>query len=150
VERLAPAVEERLRRAAAPPDADVAPIAGLGLTGTAWDTAADPHPAPDAIHLTPQQATHILAGDRSGGGHASGTGIPGKTEFPRGWSGEAITSAALSVARDPETLQRSHVPDRWEATGVRGGVRMRVVVRDDGFIVTAIPLGGPGVVRNSR
>jgi hypothetical protein len=54
------------------------------------------------------------------------------------------------VARDPQTLQRSRVPDRWEATGVRDGVRIRVVVRDDGFIVTAIPLDGQGVVRNPK
>jgi hypothetical protein len=107
-----------------------------------------PHPTPGAIHLTPQQATHILTGDRSGGGHAPGSGLPGKTEFPRSWSGEAITTAALAVARDPETLQRSRVPGRWEATGVRAGVRVRVIVLDDGFIVTAIPLDGPGVVRN--
>ena len=59
-------------------------------------------------------------------------------------------AAALSVARDPQTLQRSRVTDRWEATGVRDGVRIRVVVRDDGFIVTAIPLDGQGVVRNPK
>jgi hypothetical protein len=156
VERLRPDDERRLRRVAAlsPPVgsglAGPGQVAGLPLTGTAWDTAAGPHPTPDAIHLSPQQATHILTGDRSGGGHAPGTGLPGKTEFPRGWTGAAITAAALSVARDPQTLQRSRVPDRWEATGVRDGVRIRVVVRDDGFIVTAIPLDGQGVVRNPK
>jgi hypothetical protein len=156
VERLRLDDEQRLRRAAVlsvPVGADLAdvgPVAGPPHTGTAWDTAADPHPRPESIHLTPQQTTHILTGDRSGGGHAPGTGIPGKTEFPRGWSNDAIVAAALSVARDPETLNRSRVPDRWEATGVRAGVRIRAVVRDDGFIVTAIPLDGQGVVRNPR
>jgi len=156
VERLDPADEQRLRRAAAaePPLGaalpDIGQVVGLGLTGTAWDTAAGPHPTPAAIHLTSQQATHILTGDRSGGGHAPGIGLPGKTEFPRGWTGAAITAAALSVARDPQTLQRSRISDRWEATGVRDGVRIRVVVRDDGFIVTAIPLDGQGVVRNPK
>jgi len=153
VQRLDPADEQHLLKAAAATDvgpADTDQVAGPGLTGTAWDTAAGPHPTPGAIHLTSQQATHILTGDRSGGGHAPGTGLPGKTEFPQGWTGAAITAAALSVARDPQTLQRSRVTDRWEATGVRDGVRIRVVVRDDGFIVTAIPLDGQGVVRNPK
>jgi hypothetical protein len=148
VERLRPDDEQRLRRAAAL--SAPARAAGPERAGSEWDTAAGAHPTPDTIHLTPQQTTHILTGDRSGGGHAPGTGIPGKTEFPRGWTDDAIAAAALSVARDPETLHRSRVPDRWEATGVRAGVSIRVVVRDDGFIVTAIPLDGPGVVRNPR
>jgi hypothetical protein len=149
VERLRPDDEQRLRQVAVlspPVGSDLADVGQVA--GTAWDTAVGTHPTPDAIHLTPQQSTHILTGDRSGGGHAPGTGIAGKTEFPQGWSDDAIVAAALSVARDPETLRRSHVPDRWEATGVRAGVRIRAVVRDDGFIVTAIPLDGPGVVRN--
>ncbi|HKQ41195.1 MAG TPA: EndoU domain-containing protein, partial [Pseudonocardia sp.] len=101
-------------------------------------------------HLVPQQSTHILRGDRSGGGHAPGAGVPGKTEFPRGWTDEAIVAAALSVARSPETVERSRVAGRWEAVGVRAGVRIRVVVANDGFLVTAVPLGGPGVVRNPQ
>ena len=151
VERLGPAEEQRLLTAAAMTDvglADVGQVARLGLSGTAWDTAAGPHPTPDAIHLVPQQATHILRGDRSGGGHAPGAGVPGKTEFPRGWTDDAIVAAALSVARDPETVERSRMSGRWEAVGVRAGVRIRAVVADDGFLVTAVPLDGPGVVRN--
>ena len=151
VERLGPAEEQRLLTAAAMADvglADVGQVARLGLSGTAWDTAAGPHPTPDAIHLVPQQATHILRGDRSGGGHAPGAGVPGKTEFPRGWTDDAIVAAALSVARDPETVERSRMSGRWEAVGVRAGVRIRAVVADDGFLVTAVPLDGPGVVRN--
>ena len=159
VERLRPEQEQLLRRVAVPPalDApagvgldDVGAVARLELTGTAWDTAAGPRPTPDAIHLTPQQTTHILVGDRSGGGHAPGTGIPGKTEFPRGWGEPDIVAAALSVARDPETITRSAVAERWEATGIRRGVRIRVIVADDGYVVTAIPLSGRGVVRNPR
>jgi len=159
VERLRPEDELRLRRVAVPPApdapvgvglADVGQIARLELTGTAWDTAAGPHPTPDAIHLTPQQTTHILRGDGSGGGHAPGVGIPGKTEFPRGWTDEAIIAAALSVARDPEEVERSRVSARWEATGWCAGVRVRAIVADDGFVVTAVPLDGPGIVRNPK
>ena len=52
VERLSLADEQRLRRAAAPDPpiaaalADVGRVAGLGLTGTAWDTAAGRTPRP--------------------------------------------------------------------------------------------------------
>jgi hypothetical protein len=159
VERLRPEHEQQLRRVAVPPapDApvgvgltDVGQISGLEVTGTAWDTAAGAHPTPDTIHITSQQVTHILVGDKAGGGHAPGAGFPGKTEFPRGWGEPEIVAAALSIARDPETLTRSSVADRWEATGIRLGVRIRVIVADDGYVVTAIPLAGPGVVRNPR
>ena len=73
VERLRPEDERRLRGVAVPPapDApvgvgltDVGQIARLDLTGTAWDTAAGPHPTPDAIHVDPQQVTHIITGDK--------------------------------------------------------------------------------------
>ncbi|MBA3905994.1 MAG: hypothetical protein H0X35_04820 [Pseudonocardiales bacterium] len=93
VERLRPEAEERLRRVAVPPSpdapagvglTDVGEIAGLGLTGSMWDTAAGPHPTPDMIHIPRERVTHILDGDPRGGGHAPGTGIPGKSEFPPG------------------------------------------------------------------
>ena len=151
VERLSLAEEQRLRRAAAPDPpalADAGPVvAGLGLTGTAWDTAAAPHPAPEAIHVTPQRATHILHSDDTGGGHAPGTGRPGQSEFPRGWSDERILTATLTVARAPEVLRRGRY-GRWVAEGVEDGVRIRVVVGADGYVFTSVPLSGPGVVRN--
>jgi hypothetical protein len=159
LEHLRPEDELHLRRVAVPPapDApvgvgltDVGQIARLELTGTAWDTAAGPHPTPDAIHVVPQQVTHIITGDRSGGGHGPGAGIPGKTEFPRGWTDDAIVAAALSVARDPAVVQRSVVQGRWVATGDHDGIRIRVIVADRGSLVTAVPLAGPGVVRNPR
>ncbi|MBA3905995.1 MAG: EndoU domain-containing protein [Pseudonocardiales bacterium] len=74
----------------------------------------------------------------------------GRASFPRGWDNQEIVAAALDVARDPETLVRSDLADRWEATGVRGGVTIRAVVEDGGLLVTAIPLAGPGVVRNPK
>jgi hypothetical protein len=153
VERLSLADEQRLRRAAAPDPpiaaalADVGRVAGLGLTGTAWDTATGPHPTPDAIHVTPQRATHILHSDDTGGGHAPGTGRPGQSEFPRGWSDQRILTATLAVAQAPEVLRRGRY-GRWVAEGVEDGVRIRVVVGADGYVFTSVPLSGPGVVRN--
>ena len=153
VERLSLADEQRLRRAAAPDPpvaaalADVGRVAGLEPTGTAWDTVSGPHPTPDAIHVTPQRATHILHSDHTGGGHAPGTGRPGQSEFPRGWSDQRILAATLAVARAPEVLRRGRY-GRWVAEGVEDGVRIRVVVGADGYVFTSVPLSGPGVIRN--
>jgi Bacterial EndoU nuclease len=154
VERLRPDDEQRLRRVAmlSPPVGsgltDAGSVAELPQTGAAWDTAMGPHPMPDAIHVTPDQVAHILVGDQSGGGHAPGTGRAGQSEFPTGWGTERILAATLDVARAPETLRRGR-HGRWVAEGVQDGVRIRVVVGPDGFIITSIPLSGPGVVRNA-
>lgn len=157
VEKLSAADEQRLRRVAVPqaPDmpvgvglTDIGQIAGLGLTGSRWDTAPGRHPDPDMIHITLTKVTHVLRGDRDGGAHAPGTGVPGKSEFPRGWSDQEIIAAALDVARNPDTVTRGRTGDRWVAVRVRNGVRIRVVIEDDGLIWTAYPLSGPGVVRN--
>ena len=153
VERLSLADEQRLRRAAAPDPpiaaalADVGRVAGLEPTDPTWDTVSGPHPTPDAIHVTPQRATHILHSDHTGGGHAPGTGRPGQSEFPRGWSDQRILAATLAVARAPEVLRRGRY-GRWVAEGVEDGVRIRVVVGADGYVFTSVPLSGPGVIRN--
>ena len=83
---------------------------GLELTGTAWDTAAGPHPTPDAIHVTPQQVTHIITGDRSGGGHAPGRRDPRQDRVPPRMDRRAIVAAALSVARDPAVRAAQRCP----------------------------------------
>jgi hypothetical protein len=150
VERLSLAEEQRLRRAAAPDPPVVAAraaVGGPGPTGTAWDTAAGPHPTPAAIHVSRLRVTHVLVGDHTGGGHAPGAGRPGQSEFPRGWSGRRILAATLVVARAPEVLRRGRY-GRWVAEGVEDGVRIRVVVGADGYVFTSVPLSGPGVVRN--
>jgi EndoU nuclease-like protein len=159
VEQLRPEDEQRLRRVSMPPapDApvgvglrDVGQITGLALTGTMWDTLAGEHPTPDSIHITPQRTTHILDGDEYGGGHAPGTGKPGKNEFPDGWARDKIIATALSVARDPDTVPERQPDDRWRIDVVREGIRIRVIVDTDGSLVTAIPMGGRGVVQNPR
>lgn len=55
---------------------------------SAWDDVpgADHarRPGPDSLALLPERITHILDGDRWGGGHRHGTGKPGKDRVPRG------------------------------------------------------------------
>jgi hypothetical protein len=156
VERLRPEDEERLRKVAVPPPADapvgvgltdVGEIAGLELTGSRWDAVPGEHPNPDTIHTTPQRTSHILDGDKDGGGHAPGAGRPGKNEFPASWSRDKIMAVVLDIARDPETIEPTR-KGRWQLEAVHDGVLVRVVVGPDGSLVTAIPVRGPGVVHN--
>jgi Bacterial EndoU nuclease len=83
----------------------------------------------------------ILDGDATGGGHAPGTGVPGKSEFPAGWSRDKIMNDISDVATDPA----SKVTQAGRTTlidGTRDGVNIRVVVRD-GRIVTGYPTNLP-------
>jgi hypothetical protein len=105
----------------------------------------------DSLHVPPERTTHILDGDRWGGGHRHGTGRPEKTEFPSGWDDEKIIGHILDVARAPydqPVLQPNH---RWRVHGQRDDVGITVIVRPDGRIWSAWPDAcSPGVVRNPR
>jgi hypothetical protein len=57
--------------------------------------------------------THILDGDGpTSGGLRFGAGIPGKSEFPKGWSDEKIVKVISDIAKDPET--------QWSRPDMRG------------------------------
>jgi hypothetical protein len=90
------------------------------------------------VNLADEKATtHIIDGDATGGGHAPGRGIPGKSEFPSGWSKDKIMHAISDVATDPA----SRVTNRGQTTlvdGTKDGVNIRVVMRD-GRIVSGYP-----------
>lgn len=157
-DRLQPEDRARLERLAAPPAstepagtalADVSEVLGIGLRGSAWDRLRGNHPTPDAVHITPAKITRILDGDHDGGGHAAGTGLPGTSEFPPGWSRDKILTEARSIARDPGSVTRTR-EDRWLVQGMRDRVLIRVIVENDGSVVTAVPLKGPGVQQNRR
>jgi hypothetical protein len=64
---------------------------------------------------------HILDGDKSGGGHRPGTGNPGKSEFPQGWSDERILGEISDVATDPSATRRPLPGGREIAEGTRDG-----------------------------
>ena len=134
--------------------ADLAPDAGTSWS--AWESPelADhqDRPAPDSFRVSPERATHILDGDATGGGHRHGTGRPGKTEFPVGWTDQKIIENVVGVARHPDTAPVSQVwNSRWQARGLRDYVDIVVIVESDGRIWSAWPLeGGPGVVRNPK
>lgn len=105
-----------------------------------------PHPMSwsDLIHIT-----HGDENNMQRGGHLAGTGRPGKTEFPPDWDVEDVRDALTEVATHPETT-KLHNSGKWRAEGVYRGVRMCVMVRQDGSIEAGWPESGPGVRTNPR
>lgn len=100
--------------------------------------------------LDPKDATHVLDGDADGGGHAHGTGKPGKSEFPSGWSRDKILGEISDVATDPNSSRKPGREGTTVVVGTRDGVGIRVIIGGDGSIVTGYPTGGEGVTQNPR
>jgi len=94
--------------------------------------------------ITGLRRTHILYGDRSGGGHLYGQGKPCKSEFPADWdANKIITTVERAAANDnlpwKEQQNGYHVADIMS-----GNLRVRIVVNEDkSEVVTAYPLNTP-------
>jgi RHS repeat-associated protein len=86
---------------------------------------------------------HILEGDKTGGGHRSGTGKPGKSEFPAGWSDDKIKGEISDVATDPASTRTPADKGRTVVRGTRDGIDITVIVEPDGRIVTGYPTNVP-------
>ena len=90
--------------------------------------------------------THILDGDKTGGGHRPGTGKPGKSEFPTGWTDPRILGEISDVATAPDSTHTTGNGGRTISTGTRGGVDITVVTEPGskgGRIVTGFPTNVP-------
>lgn len=100
--------------------------------------------ANDYVDLsTPQRREHILDGDASGGGHRSGTGNPGKSEFPQSWSDDKIMHEISDIATDPKSTIRSSNHGRTITEGTREEVDIKVIQEHNGEIVTGYPTNVP-------
>jgi RHS repeat-associated protein len=97
--------------------------------------------------LDPKGENHVLGGDATGGGHRPGTGRPGKSEFPSGWSDDRITGEISDVATDPGSSRTPGRGGRTVVNGTRGGVNIDVIIEPNGRIVTGYPTNLP---RNPR
>lgn len=109
-----------------------------------------PHHEPHPISWS--DLHHVLNGDPDrprNGGHAWGTGRPGKTEFPQSWDDEDVREALIEVANRP-TKTTEQPNGAWFADGVIRGVTVRVAVRPDESVAAGWPLEGPGVKTNPR
>ncbi|WP_205325233.1 EndoU domain-containing protein [Glycomyces sp. YM15] len=108
----------------------------------------------DAPHnMSFSDLLHVCNGDpnkpQGSGGHLSGTGVPGKTEFPEGWEMDDVKDAFQEVAGNPTDAWPTS-SGNYFAEGVVDGVLVNVVVRPDGSIEAGWPISGPGVTRNPR
>jgi hypothetical protein len=89
------------------------------------------------------RTTHILVGDKRGGGH-QWPGLPGKSPFPANWSAGKIMHEISDIATDPSAWERAEVEGGYTVLhGTRDGVVIRVVVDDGGEIVTGYPINIP-------
>ena len=102
------------------------------------------------LYPTPAAWLHILFGDDKGGGHLSGQGVEGKTEFPEYWTISRIESAIIMAQ-----LQISHrggLPQSGPNDEFVDGLMLRMVFTRDQHgdleLKTAYPLRGNGVFRN--
>jgi hypothetical protein len=121
-------------------------------SGTQWDNVEGNKPATASISTSQARRIHILDGDGNdnSGGHAPGTGMPNKSEFPEGWEDDEIISRIEDVAKNPDQPPFLQNNGRWRVQGTRDGVEIEVIVNPDGSIWTGYPLGGIGVVQNDE
>ncbi|GGS15042.1 EndoU domain-containing protein [Actinokineospora fastidiosa] len=124
-------------------------LAQPGASGSKWDDVVGDHPDPSTINAEGRR-THILWGDHRGGGHHHDSGVPGKTVFPEDWDDDKIMDTVDDVARNPDQAPQRQDNGNWIAEGTRDGVRVVVIVDDDGDVVTAYPEYGKGVCRNDE
>ncbi|PPF61636.1 hypothetical protein C5C18_14995 [Rathayibacter tritici] len=105
---------------------------------------------------SPSRTRHILDGEQIGNRNSGGhrwPGLSGKTPFPEEWSDEKIMHEISDVATDPtlkwnlQSLPPGIDPSselyrpRFNVTGERDGVRIKVVVAPSGEgIITAHPV----------
>jgi RHS repeat-associated protein len=91
---------------------------------------------------SPNRTKHILYGDKTGGGHLW-PGQPGKSVFPKSWSADKAMHNISDIVTDPSlSWQKSRVVQgvqRYEVTGVRDGVKIKVIT-DGTDIITAFPV----------
>ena len=103
--------------------------------------------------LSRQSQNHILHGDpvHKKGGHQYGSGINGKTEFPKEWDGQRIIAGIGRVMADPDWAKKGETSrSLWRFGKTVDGVQIEVrAYRRDGrfFIDHAYPAGGKGVTR---
>jgi RHS repeat-associated protein len=103
-----------------------APTGGVGTTTPKTSIDVPQPPKLDRTDATAR--THILDGDRTGGGHRYGTGNPRKSEFPPDWDDAKILGEISEIAYDPATV--------WSLPDARGYVTATKMV--DGVLIQVV------------
>src|SRR5690606_4015735 len=93
------------------------------------------------VRLSQQRETHILYGDKNGGGHLYGVGKACKSEFPEEWDKEKIIESVKLVAAN-DNLDWSQEKNGYHVaeTNIDGTIVRVVLDREKDDIVTAYPL----------
>lgn len=100
---------------------------------------------PRGVGLSDERRTYVLDGDGTGGGHGPGRTIPGRSNFPPGWSDDEAIKEILGVANDPVSNRHPGRKGRTIARGTRDGVEIEVVIDQTGTsIITAYPVNIAG------
>lgn len=100
----------------------------------------------DKFTLSHRAKTHILYGDRSGGGHMHGIGKPCKSEFPEDWDKDEIIDTVEKIAANDNLNWRKQDNGYYVTNKKEDGLKIRVVVSPDKTeVITAYPLN---VTRN--
>ncbi|MGO4204010.1 hypothetical protein AB4Z09_20090 [Rhodococcus sp. TAF43] len=131
-------------------------IADLGpqewLRRNSVEDWTEEHPEPVATPTSRELAEDFVAALHRppAGGHGSGVGLPGKTEFPATWSRETVMARIESTTVEPQsrTVIGWTVFDEREFDGVWVCVVWRRRPDEEPRVVTAYPLSGDGVVFN--
>jgi hypothetical protein len=94
--------------------------------------------------LTPSRETHILYGDKTGGGHRHGVGKPCKSEFPIHWGDDKIIDTVKTLAANDNANWQQQDNGYYVAEQNVDNVRVRVVLNEDRTrIITAYPTNLP-------
>jgi filamentous hemagglutinin len=98
-----------------------------------------------------RMAHMIYVDGPNSGGHLSGTGNPGKTEFPLAWGENGIRNAIAQIVQSGRTIGPARNAGSVQMEGVVDGVTIQVIVDPvSGQVTTAYPISGPRVVQNPR
>lgn len=116
----------------------------VGIGGLRFPDIKEALPVfPDGPEISEQAETHILHGDKSGGGHLYGTGKPCKTEFPEDWNSDDILGTVRKVAANDNLPWKQQKNGYHVATQKIEDIRVRVVLdKDKDSVITAYPLNG--------
>ncbi len=96
--------------------------------------------------ITAARRTHILHGDRSGGGHLYGTGKPCKSEFPAYWNAQKIITTVEEAAANDNIPWKRQDNGYYVADIMSDNLRIRIVLNEQqDEVITAYPVN---VARN--
>lgn len=117
----------------------VVTLIALGIAGV--NISQERTQGSTSSQISEQRKTHILHGDRTGGGHLYGTNKPCKSEFPRSWDEEEIINEINLIAAN-DNLNWERKDNGYFVTEQKvGSVKIRVVKgRDAKSVITAYPL----------